>query len=79
MNNIKGGDNVTGSSSTLWDISIEEAEGFNLHEELKAASGIGRRRRSGVCPCPVNLFPLTCLWFGIISGDLEISLCCLNK
>jgi hypothetical protein len=49
VSNIKGGeDKQAGTSSSIWDISIEEAEGFDLHEELKEASGIGRRKRRGV-------------------------------
>lgn len=49
MNNIKHGDDKhTGTSNNLWDISIEEAEGFDLHEELRTASGIGRRKKHGV-------------------------------
>ena len=49
VNNIKGGEHKqTGISSSVWDISIEEAEGFDLHQELKEASGIGRRKRRGV-------------------------------
>jgi hypothetical protein len=49
VNNIKtGDDNQTSTSKYLWDISIEEAEGFDLYEELKTATGIGRRKKRRV-------------------------------
>ena len=80
VNSIKSGDDKhTGTPSSLWDISIEEAEGFDLHEELKAASGIGRRRKRGVCLFLVNVVSLAYLWFETVSMDLETSLFCLNK
>ncbi|KAF8575754.1 TPR-like protein [Ramaria rubella] len=50
VNNIKGGNDKGTGTSSIWDISIEEQEGFDLHEELKAASGIGRRKRRGRGP-----------------------------
>lgn len=39
----------------MWDIPIEEAEGFDLHEELRTTSGIGKPKRR---VCLFN-FPLT--------------------
>ncbi|GJJ15577.1 hypothetical protein Clacol_009855 [Clathrus columnatus] len=44
VNNIKK-TGAAATSSSIWDISIEEAEGFDLREELRTASGIGKRKR----------------------------------